>query len=145
METEKYNPLKGSHVLAHPAEKVITQAVYELTGGAGKTALGFKRFLAAIEFPGKGKDGKCDDPRIKRRRALWIAHERKRHAFAMARARYYVMTRKRDLIRAELAHAAKPCGSKWQGVGVSSLDAEPPPRGLRDPFDAHGGVSGRGG
>ena len=50
------------------------------------------------------------------------------------------MTKKRDLIRAELARAVQRKGSQGQGVGVSSLDAESPPRGLRDPFDAPGGA-----
>ena len=137
METAKFNQLKGHHVLAHPAEKVITQAVYELTGGAGKTAMNFWRFLAAIEYPGKGKDGKCDDPRIKRRRALWIARERKKHSFAMARARYHVMTRKRDMIRSRRAETVGwKAGRK---VGVSSLDDDSLPCGPSDPFDVPGG------
>ena len=124
-------------VNAKPAEKVITQAVFELTGGAGKAAMAFWRFLAEIEFPGKGRDGKCDDPRIMRRRALWIAHERKVHSFAMARARYHVMVRKRDLIRARRA------GKKAAGkVGVSSIDADPLPRGVGDVFDIPGRGAG---
>ena len=51
------------------------------------------------------------------------------------------MSRKRDLIRGELARAAKGRGGfRGQEVGVSSLDADSPPRGLRDPFDVPGGV-----
>ena len=111
--------------------------MYELTGGAGKSAMNFWRFLAAIEYPGKGKDGKCDDPRIKRRRALWIARERKKHSFAMARARYHVMTRKRDMIRSRRAETVGwKAGRK---VGVSSLDDDSLPCGPSDPFDVPGG------
>ena len=114
--------------------------VDELTGGLGSKALAFFRFLASIEFPGGGQRGgqgdKCDDPVIRRRRALWIVHQRKRHAFMMERVRYEVMTKKRDLIRRARAQAYDAKAARH--VGIPPLDAEPPSRGVGDAFDVPG-------
>ena len=58
-----------------PADKAIMPVILELTGGAGKLADAFFSFLAEIQLPGSKGQSK-DDPRLQRRRALFVMHER---------------------------------------------------------------------
>ena len=125
-----------------PAIKVITPVIFELTGGAGKLANNFFRFLAEIQFPGSKGQSK-DNPRLQRQRALFIMHERRLCSFAIARNRAHFMLLKRELIRKERARCVSV---KFGGtdddssilnrrVGIQSIDVEAPFRGVPDCCD----------
>ena len=113
-----------------PAEKAVTLAVYETTGGGGTTGLAFFQFLAEREFPGDPKD----DPSIRRSRQLWVSRERKRHTCHLVKIKHELMVEKYNIIRRKRAFASSvPRGespTRVAEVGVRRFDLKPSVSGL---------------
>ena len=115
----KFKKLQQSHVNGKLGSLAVIPAGSELSGGLGKGMTKLLRLLAAAEIVGED-----DNPDVKKRRALWMAYQRRAHCFALVKGKAWLIRLKHNMVRVALFSRTSPNSLD----GLDSFD---------DPFPAN--------